>query len=272
MAISDLSYLHAAGDGGLRPRTQLIVIHATDNTAAASAEASYATRRPDKTSAHFYVDDNAAFRALPLGNIAYGCLYHGNQISVQLELCGRSNAITDATMRRAAGIVAELCQQYGLPAVKVSAAQVRNGSKGVCGHVDITAAFPEDGGDHTDPGLKFDWAKFIGYIQQAADTTAAFEEDDMDAKQDASLKWTDGRMASTADMTDNYVDPAGKPHPNQLVAAIKKLQADMATLKAAVTKLSQPQVNVDAAALAGLPKPPTAAEIADELAKRIGNG
>lgn len=167
--IDSLPYLHAAGDGGPRPVTQVVVIHATDNTAPASGEASYATRRADKTSAHFYVDDAEAYRALPLGNIAYGCLYHGNRISVQFELCGRSNRISNATMRRAAPIVAEVCARYGLPVRKLTASDVAAGAKGICGHLDITAAFPQDHGDHTDPGASFPWATFIGYVQAAAD-------------------------------------------------------------------------------------------------------
>lgn len=160
----DLQYVHARGDGGPRPRTQVIVIHATDNTAPAAAEASYATRREDGTSAHYYVDDTTVIQALPVGNIAYGALFHGNQISVQYELCGRSNQISDATMRRAAAQVARDCARYGIPARKLTPAQVRAGAMGICGHLDITAAFPEDGGDHSDPGDRFDWAKFIRYI------------------------------------------------------------------------------------------------------------
>jgi hypothetical protein len=96
------------------------------------------------------------------------------------------------------------------------------------------------------------------------------EEDDMDAKQDASLKWTDGRMASTADMTDTYLDPAGKPHPNQLVAAVKALQTDLAALKTAVAKLSQSGGSVTNTAVGDISA--LAAKVADELAKRIGNG
>lgn len=177
MAISDLPFLHALGDGGPRSSTQVVVIHATDNTAAASSEAAYATRRPDRTSAHFYVDDDAAYRALPLDNIAFGCLPHGNRISVQFELVGRSNAISDATMRRAAPLVAELCKAYGIPPAAVSSSAVRGGAKGICGHDTITLAFPEDGGDHTDPGSNFPWGTFIGYVKAALDPTE--EDDDM---------------------------------------------------------------------------------------------
>lgn len=168
MAIMDLPYLRAAGDGGPRASTRVVVIHATANTASAHDEASYATWRTDMVSAHFYVDANEAYRSLPLDDIAFGCFDHGNRISVQIELCGRSDQISDATMVRAAPIVAEICQRYQLPIRKISASEVAAGVSGICGHVDITYAFPQDGGDHTDPGPNFPWTRFIGYVQNAA--------------------------------------------------------------------------------------------------------
>jgi len=164
MTIADLPYIPSRGDGGPRSRTQVVVIHATDNTAGALAEASYASRRPDKTSAHFYVDAVSAFRGLPLGDIAYDSRPHGNRISVQFELCGKSNNLSDATMRRAAPLVAEICRIYGLPIRKIGPAEVRAGQPGICGHADITAAFPEDHGDHTDPGPSFPWTTFLSYV------------------------------------------------------------------------------------------------------------
>ncbi len=162
--LADLPYLHALGDGGPRTQTQMVVIHATDNTAAAYNEALYATRRDDRTSAHFYVDDTSAYRALPLANVAYGCYPIGNGRSVQFELCGLSNQISDATMRRAAQLVAEVCRMYGIPIVKVGPADLANGVRGICGHGDVTAAWHQ--GDHTDPGASFPWGTFIGYVQE----------------------------------------------------------------------------------------------------------
>lgn len=100
------------------------------------------------------------------------------------------------------------------------------------------------------------------------------------------VEWIDGREAAEADGTADYVDPSGKGHPNQstrglaamhadvkgLGDTVSTLRAEVAAIAAAVAKLSQPVVNIDAAALANLPKAATAAEVADEVAKRIGNG
>lgn len=171
MSIANLPYLHALGDGGPRTLTQMIVIHATDNTASDSAEAAYATRRADHTSAHIYTDDDSSVLAVPLDNIAYGCYPAGNIRSVQFELTGLSNYVSDATMRQAAPHVAEVCARYGIPIRKVSASELRAGVKGICGHGDVTAAWNQ--GNHTDPGSAFPWARFIGYVQAAATPPAS---------------------------------------------------------------------------------------------------
>lgn len=171
----DLPFVHALGDGGTRGGTQVIVIHATDGNGTAANEASYATHRPDKTSAHFYVDAGQTIQALNTTHIAYGCLSHGNAISVQFELCGLSNHLSDATMRRAAQTVARVCKEFGIPARKIGPGEVTAGVKGIVGHADITLAFPQDHGDHTDPGASFPWATFINYVQGGTDMANAAE-------------------------------------------------------------------------------------------------
>jgi N-acetyl-anhydromuramyl-L-alanine amidase AmpD len=166
--IEELPYVHAGGDPGVRPRTQVVVIHATDNTASDEAEAAYAAHRSDKTSAHFYNDADSVIRALPLDHIANGCREHGNAISIQFELCGLSDHLADAVLRRVAPVVAEVCRRFNIPVGHVGPAAVRGGQRGICGHDVITAAFPEDHGTHTDPGLHFPWDAFLGYVQAAA--------------------------------------------------------------------------------------------------------
>jgi len=200
---ADLPFEHAGGDGGIRPITQVVVMHATDNTASDESEAAYAERRPDHTSAHFYSDEDSIIQALDTSHIAYGCFYHGNRISIQFEMTGRSNQISDATMRQVAPIVARVCRDYGIPIRKVSASDVRGGVKGISGHADITYAFPEDSGTHTDPGLNFPWTTFIGYVLDASTPdlpTTTPEEDEMFAVPksvalDASNNWVDQSAA-----------------------------------------------------------------------------
>jgi hypothetical protein len=56
------------------------------------------------------------------------------------------------------------------PVVRLTPAQVRaawDGGKvrGICGHTDITKAFPEDHGTHYDPGPNFPWTAFLSRIK-----------------------------------------------------------------------------------------------------------
>ena len=170
---ADLPYVQAKNHGGTRSQTQMIVIHATANTASAEAEAAYASRRTDGVSAHFYTDGDSTVQTIDTALVAYGCFPTGNSRSVQFELCGLSGAITDATMRQAAPIVARACVEFGVPVVKVSPEQLRAGVRGICGHRDVTQAWHE--GDHTDPE-PFPWGTFIGYVQAAI---GSGEESDM---------------------------------------------------------------------------------------------
>lgn len=175
----DLLHDQAGGDGGTRSMTQMVVIHATDNTASDEAEANYAQTRADHVSAHFYSDDDSVIQALDTTHIAYGCYPTGNSRSVQFEIAGLSNRLSDASLRRVAPVVARVCREFGIPVRKVTSADLLAGVKGICGHLDVTMAWRQ--GDHTDPGLNFPWAQFISYVQAAANpqAAAAVEEDDM---------------------------------------------------------------------------------------------
>jgi hypothetical protein len=277
----DLPFVHALGDGGARSVSQVVVIHATDGTGTARNEADYATHRPDKTSAHFYVDEAQTIQALDTSHIAYGCLYHGNHISVQFELCGRSNQISDDTMRRAAPTVARVCREFGIPVRHLSADQVRAGVKGICGHDAITAAFPEDGGDHTDPGGAFPWATFISYVTGGTMSDA----DIPDTHRLASNADTWTRALVKGEDPAYYLGAGSAPPnysttPNVLHQRLKEILAAVKAGTGQSTPITQDQL--DAAVLKGMQDPtvlnaivsavPTAAQIADELAKRLGNG
>ena len=54
--------------------------------------------------------------------------------------------------------IAEECAHFGIPRVKLSAAEAQGGAAGVCGHVDLGQA----GGGHWDPGPGFPWDVVLG--------------------------------------------------------------------------------------------------------------
>jgi len=171
--------------GRVRP-VQYVVIHATDGsegTSSAEAGAAYDKIRTDGTSTHLFVDADTALREVHDTDRAHHARHHGNEIGIGVELCGRASQTADqwhdaassATLRLAANEVAALCQAHGLPVVRLSVAQVRAAyyaaegqrPKGICGHYDVTRAYPEDNGTHTDPGANFPWSEFLAMVAEA---------------------------------------------------------------------------------------------------------
>src|SRR3954470_17425283 len=53
-------------------------------------------------------------------------------------------------LRNTAAWVRSMADQFGIPIVKLSAADLRAGKSGICGHADTSAAWGET--NHTDPG------------------------------------------------------------------------------------------------------------------------
>jgi N-acetyl-anhydromuramyl-L-alanine amidase AmpD len=187
-----VGYPASYSKGRARP-VQYIVIHTTEGpegATSAEAGAAYDKRRTDGTSTHLFVDADSALQEVPYTDRAHAARFHGNEIGVQVEICGTArqtaaqwdDAVSRATLARAAAEVAEICRVYALPVRRLTVAQVRSAyyapagarPKGICGHHDVTRAYPEDGGSHTDPGAAFPWDEFLSMVD-------AEMEDDVDA-------------------------------------------------------------------------------------------
>lgn len=159
-----------------RTSVQLIVIHTTEgHERATSAEdgAAYDARRTDGTSTHYFHDQNSTVQCVRTNDQAHTARRQGNRRGIQHELCGRAgqsdaqwdDAASNGTLRRAARQAARDARKWNIPVRHLTVAQVRNGYKGFCGHYDITRAFPEDGGTHTDPGPNFPWTEFLNLVR-----------------------------------------------------------------------------------------------------------
>lgn len=176
---------------------QYVVVHCTDGHEGANdAEngIAYDKRRSDSTSCHIMVDTNSALREVRDVDTAYAAYPKGNALGIQVELCHSgawdlSEPNDAATFDNGAQVVAQLCLAHNLPAVHLTVAQVRTawyaapGSRprGLAGHWDVTRAYPEDGGSHTDPGSTFPWGEFTKRVQGYMLPTT--EENDMDKAQ-----------------------------------------------------------------------------------------
>lgn len=174
----DLPFVQARAFGTGRdgwPPTISVIHYTAGSERSTSAEdgAAYDQRRTDGTSTHFFHDSNSTVQCVLLKDRANACLYHGNRLGIQHELCGTQQTraqwldpASDATITRAAYQVARDHKRLGIPLRRLTPAQVRAcwydyAPGGICGHADVTRAFPEDGGDHMDPGAEFPWDLFM---------------------------------------------------------------------------------------------------------------
>lgn len=164
--------------GRVAGQPRLIVIHTTESGEGkekAENEASYATRRTDGTSAHFYVDSDSVIQGVRTSDEAHSARTMGNDIGIHIEICGNAgqsekqwaDPVSLATLQNVAQLCVALRKHYKdrFPLKRLSVVDVRSKTKtGFCGHVDVTKAFPQDHGDHTDPGGQFPWTFLFAQI------------------------------------------------------------------------------------------------------------
>lgn len=175
--------------GRSRP-VQYVVIHSTEGSEgvnSAEAGVAYDKIRTDGTSTHLFVDTDTALMEVRYTDTAHAARAKGNACGIQVELCGRAgqtnaqwhDAASLPMLRLAAREVAAICKEFGLPPRRLSVAEVRAAyyapagarPKGICGHIDVTRAYPEDGGSHTDPGTNFPWQEFLAMVSAELGST-----------------------------------------------------------------------------------------------------
>lgn len=269
----DLQFVQpkAWGSGRDGKAVRYIVVHYTagsEGPNSAEDGAAYDQRRTDGTSTHYHVDSNSVVQCVLTWDRANACFHKGNRLGIQYELAGtlQSRAqwldpVSDATITNAARQMARDAKKYGIPVRRLSTSETRaawysypNGPKGFVGHVDVTNAYPEDGGDHTDPGPEFPWDVLLSRVEQFMTG-----EDDMTPLQNTILTNCERYLQSLVGMTEfasvsdtvNTIQAA-----NAMVATLKAIEEkpqvepapiDVATLKAALMDPEVVAVLVEAA-------------------------
>ena len=140
-----------------------IAIHCTANTASAHNEASYATRRTDGVSAHFFVDDREVIQSLDTADIAgHAGSWQGNTYSIAVEITGHVHWSRDRWLKsvawgKLARVLAAVSRHHNIPPVRVTVEQMKANPqvRGAYDHNQMRLAW--GGTDHTDPGPNFPW-------------------------------------------------------------------------------------------------------------------
>jgi N-acetyl-anhydromuramyl-L-alanine amidase AmpD len=177
---------HMSGDNGDITR---IVIHATCSATVNGGAVN---------NAHYFQDPNSgglAHYVVDPGNIVQCCpentaCWHAppNHGSVGIELTdpeGAENIQSGASdphrwgnpdhekmLALGARLTWEIASRHNIPLVRVSAADLVSGKRGVCGHVDVSQAFHQS--DHNDPGSDFPWAHFMDLVHAHGAVQAAY--------------------------------------------------------------------------------------------------
>lgn len=173
---------------GSRP-VSLIVLHTAEGARDARSLAAYFWRDDIQASSHVAIDGRETLQLVPYDRAAW-TVRSGNPVSDNAELCGfarwtreqwLSTGVVDgvtnpkAMLDRASDWVRSRVLARGIPARKITPAEVARWVWGVIGHVDWTLGMHD--GTHTDPGQNFPWDYVI---ERAAGTDGL----DMLTKQD----------------------------------------------------------------------------------------
>lgn len=157
---------------GTRPTSaiSLIVLHSTEGGGSAKNVAKYFESPNSGGSAHLVVDDNACYRCLPNTIVPWGAP-GANTNGFHIEQLGYA-AWTSSEwlkhpnmLRRAAYKVAYHANLFHIPLTFVNAAGLKAGKRGVTTHAEVSKAFPNNAGNHHDPGIGYpmsqvlEWAK-----------------------------------------------------------------------------------------------------------------
>lgn len=150
-------------------RISLVAVHTAEGATTAAGLQNFLDQPGVEASYHRLIDNTQVLTYLP-DDVACWAMLSGNRRSVQLCFTGfaawpRAEWLAhDAMLRFGAGVAREWCTRYGIPAVKLTPAQVGADASGICGHWDWTLG--KHDGTHTDPGPNFPWDVFIGYVNQ----------------------------------------------------------------------------------------------------------
>jgi peptidoglycan hydrolase-like protein with peptidoglycan-binding domain len=124
-----------------------------------------------KASAHFCVGQDAVFQCVALDVVSWAAP-GANSRAVNIEQEGRAkqtpeewaDSASRAMLTRSARLCAELVRELNIPPVRIDFAAVRAGAPGICGHHDVTLAFPDKGHGHYDPGPSFPWDWYMAAV------------------------------------------------------------------------------------------------------------
>lgn len=149
-----------------------IAIHNTSNDATAKEEASYAKRRTDSVSSHYYMDKIQVIQSLNTDLSAWHAGSSiGNRRAIAYEITGtngKSRAwwLANVAWDKLAASIARDCKRWGIKPRTLTDAQLKAGTEtGIITHDQMRRVW--GGTTHTDPGPGFPMDYLIQLVVQA---------------------------------------------------------------------------------------------------------
>ncbi len=143
--------------------------------------------RPDIIGGYHEIIDNVEMVTTAHDNEEVnGAGTNGNRYGLHYCLIGYADQLplqwqdgySQAELGILSGRLKAKCAEHGIPALLLSPTDLRNGRKGICGHVTLRDAFPADT-THYDPGPGFPWSQLVAAVRGGDVAPAPIEEDDM---------------------------------------------------------------------------------------------
>ena len=154
-----------------------IAIHNTSNDASDEAEASYATRRTDGVSSHFYADADSVTQSVDTADkVGHAGSANGNENAVCVEITGSNgksrewwlaNVAWDLLGQVLAAVIRAHWPDGSFQVRRASVAEMKATPKvrAFYGHDDMRLAW--GGTTHTDPGPGFPWDRLFAAVNAA---------------------------------------------------------------------------------------------------------
>lgn len=122
-------------------------------------------------------DQDSTIQCVLTSDEAHAARLHGNDVGVQVEICGKAgqsaaqwaDAASAGAIEQCARLCVALRKRYGtarFPLRNLTPAQLRAGENGFAEHRDATLAWPADRGTHEDPGPNFPWDRLFARIRE----------------------------------------------------------------------------------------------------------
>jgi len=160
-----------------RKTVDWIVIHSAEvweKPSSAEAVAAYFRNPHPPASAHFTVDCDSIVQSVKTEHMAAHA-GPANRRSIGIEQAGYAKQTREEwlddygqrMLRLVARLVAREAKTWSIPLVKLTPTEMIAGARGLCGHVDVNAAFPGSS-KHYDPGPHYPWDVLLQWAKEAA--------------------------------------------------------------------------------------------------------